>query len=103
MENIANKVIDLVSQGTTSAVEAYTSYYQAESLGWILFGIVIILGGIWGFRKALTENCSDERLQLQFVSVIVIIFGSFFIPFNIGTAVSPKAFAIHQIISDLKK
>ena len=108
MENALQELANLGSEGVLRAVEGYTRWYLVSAICWCLVGIVfVIIGYKIGKHKLDEDSFIDDTdvwngLVRYIAGGIVILLGLLIAIHNLSTICAPEAYAIHNLISDIK-
>jgi hypothetical protein len=107
METQIENLIDLGSAAAQIAIAEYTRWFFVKSLAWIGVGIACVIAAIlvWKNREK-WDDCGLmsflEDLKC-FIFPALIVCAALTIPLNLPTLLNPKAYAIHQLITDVQK
>ncbi len=102
MENVLQELTNLGSAGVARALEGYTRWYLVSAIGWLILGIIAVCLGIKIMRQDWKCLDRDDQWVKYCVAGVVILIGSVIVIYNCSTIVAPEAYAIHNLIVDLK-
>lgn len=98
MEDVLQELTNLGSAGVARALEGYTRWYLVSAIGWLVMGIVWIVGG---YIYTKSDWFEDEPCIKYIMGYLVIFFGAMMIIYNLSTVCAPEAYAIHALINDV--
>jgi hypothetical protein len=108
MDEIMEKLMTLGNDLVVTAVEQYTVWYFTHAVGWFIVGAVLILLG-WKRKNYIfsADLCGDFNEAWNgciryLLGYFLMFFGIAIMIFNLCTIIAPKAYAIHNLINDLK-
>ena len=101
MEQTLQELTNLGSAGVQQAVEHYARWYFISAVGWELAGIILIICGIKLFSYKNESDFWDE-IGKYIIPPITLIVGVIMVIYNLATIIAPTAYAIHQLINDIK-
>lgn len=104
MEQQLEKLTQLGTDAVQAAITQYTHWFVVSSLCWLAFGAVCAIAAVtcWQKRNVWLEY---EDGDFPYLGVAAILLGSFAIltvPINVPTLLQPRAYAIHQLITDAR-
>lgn len=97
MNQNIDKLTQLGTDAVQSAVASYTAYFITSSICWLLIGVACIIAAFYFYKKF-----QDEEFALPICGLLVLV-GILTIPINLPTLLHPRAYAIHQLITDAAK
>lgn len=97
MEKELQTLNNMMTPAIQGAIAEYTTWHIVSALGWLLAGIFAILGAwqLWKRREEWEEPAVCG-------AIVLLIAGMLTFPWNLPNLVSPKAYAIHQLIKDIR-
>lgn len=103
--DLINKLAAVLGNSAQGIVDAYTWYFIATSIVWLIFGLVLLAVAI-GFNKTMRkqENYKDDtNLQMvAWVPALILGFVGLLVVFdNLADLSAPRAAAIHQLLKDI--
>lgn len=107
MEQQLEKLTQLGTDAVQAAITQYTQWFVVSSLCWLAFGAACAIAAetIWRKRNVWIKKDEYSPLDFPFLEVAAILLGSLAIltvPLNIPTLLQPRAYAIHQLITDAR-
>jgi hypothetical protein len=104
MEVQIDKLTVLGTEAVQAAIAEYTKYFLVSSIVWIVFGVLCAYtAALLGKRGLKMEDYHDGKMPVLAAATLLLIVGCACIPMNLPTLFSPKAYAIHQLISDARE
>jgi len=94
-QNTVDKITQLGSDAVQGTITEYTLWYFFNSVAWIVFGVVICAYAIRLWKI-------NQQNGAKFAALGVLFIGMLFISANIPTLFTPKGYAIHQFLKDIK-
>lgn len=109
-QELAKSLSELGTDAARQSIEEYTRWYAVSATAWTLFGVVMLVAGIVLFKKLLKvwsrkDMDGGEIVALLFAQacgVVIALIGLWMITHNAATIVSPRAYAIHALIRDVR-
>jgi hypothetical protein len=95
MEQQIDKLTQLGTSAVQDAVVNYTHWFFTSATCWLLFGLLCLVGA-W---KAWKERDTFEEYSVL-AAIILLIVGALTVPLNVPTLLNPRAYAIHQLVTD---
>lgn len=106
MEQQLEKLTQLGTEAVQAAITQYTQWFVVSSLCWLTFGAVSAIAAVTFWRKRNVWLKKDEySSDVPILEIAAVILGSFAIltvPLNVPTLLQPRAYAIHQLITDAR-
>lgn len=100
---IVNQVLTTVSEHGAVAVTEYTTFFAHSAIMWTLIGAGLTLAGLLTFVLGLFRRDYYGGVNgLVYAGLIVAFAGLMFVGSNFGTLKAPQAYAIHQLIGDVR-
>lgn len=107
METHIDKLTQLGTEAVQSAISHYTHWFVVSAICWLVLGLVCAILSIVLWRKrtewqereksdSFMEYAGEAAVFLMVIAVITL-------PMNIPTLLQPRAYAIHQLITDASK
>ena len=95
MEKQIEKLTDLGTSAVQNAIAEYTQWLIVSSLCWLGFGLLCLVAAmtIWKYREGLEESSRVGAVILTAIAIIIV-------PLWLPTLISPRAYAIHQLVED---
>lgn len=107
-----NELMNALNSASGAAIEHYTNWYFIQAIVLILFGFFLCLSCIvlakhahrmWkADKKRLGNFFSDQTTLFICLAIATGTVGILFIVFNIATLIEPTAYAIHELIEDIR-
>ena len=97
MNEQLEKLTILGTDATQATISHYTHWFQVSAITWTGVGISCGLGAIWAWK---------HREKLEFgkeISIALLVISILTIGCNVATLFSPRAYAIHQLINDIRQ
>jgi len=94
---IINRIAEILGTSGQYAVQEYATWYIAQAIGLIAFGVYLIYKGY----KFVTPEGWGEQLT-PIVKGVLIFVGALFVIHQLPDLFSPEAIAIHQLLRDVK-
>lgn len=92
-----NKLSEVLSTTGTDIIVEYTAWHQISAFVWFNFGLFLTIAA---FKCPVHEDINGIPKAL--LKGLVCITGLIFISFNIANIFAPEAYAIHQLILDIR-
>jgi len=104
IENI-NRVTDILTNVSTDVLSSYTAWHLTSAVGFLILGLVLIATGagvaFWAHKHKFADYEDYTILGLLGGGSIILV-GVLMVVANISTVISPDAYAIHQLIRDIR-
>jgi hypothetical protein len=103
MTNELQIINAILNNATQTTVDAYSNWFCAAAICWTIFGLSLIIAGIYVFKgdKIKEKFDNDGEFWLGLVSLLSIFIGSVIVFAHLPDLFSPQGIAIHQLIRDL--
>lgn len=101
VEKIMKLLTDLGTEGVQRTIEGYTRWYLVSAICWFVAGILVIITG-WKIQKPLQKHFEDNQWIKYIISGVIIAIGYLLISYNLSTICAPEAYAIYNLINDVK-
>ncbi len=98
--NLIKTLADTIGETASEVVTHYAFYHFFQAAAFIALGLVIVR---FGMKLTYNDDISHDvpRAFQSFFKYGIIFVGLLFVVANFPDLLSPKAIAIHQLISDL--
>lgn len=96
----------LVSGGAGQAVNAYTWYFIAASVVWLVVGVSCLVGAYVLSTKARASDKDQEAVYWLggwVAPAILVLTGVLISASNLSDLLAPQAAGIHQLLSDISR
>lgn len=102
MEKEIQQLTQLGEAAVQSAISEYAVWFTVSAICWLLFGVAcfVAVAVIWRCRKWIVEKYLVGPAVI--IGVLLILIGTLTIPINVPTLTNPRAYAIHQLITDAR-
>jgi uncharacterized integral membrane protein len=100
--NITETLIALGSQTMQQAIQQYTYWHFIDAIVYFCLGLVFIIGSIILYKKYSKNEVWQNEAWPLIVIILLAIVGLFMCADNIVNIFEAKAYAIHQLISDIR-
>jgi hypothetical protein len=102
IEQIIKTLSEIGSPAVRSAVEQYAHWFRVNAIVWAMFGVVLIylskkVNCLWG-----DEGNDEEKRLKTILRCVAIMAGMLFIFVNVVNIFNPTAYAIHQLLMDIR-
>ena len=91
----------VVSQNTSQIVTYYTKWHIIAAFSWIVFGAFLMIGS---YKAPIPQpwQDGDARGFVPMLRGVAFIIGFIFVASNVPDVFAPEAYAIHQLIIDIR-
>jgi hypothetical protein len=98
MEVDYERILNLIQAGSSDALIEYTSWHAHSAMSLLVIGVLFLIFSVISLISFL-ENEEDGK---SLISFIVLLISVLLIAANYPTVVNPKAYAMHQLIKDVR-
>ncbi len=99
-QEVIESIQGIATESAKVAIEQYSSWYLTNAIVWMSLGVVLILIGLATILKKWKDWKYDPELKV--LTSIAIASGVLFIVLNITNLFHYEAYAIHQLLNDLR-
>ena len=100
---IIEELAKVVQQNTMQIVDYYTTWHVLNAFGWMFFGSFLCIAAYKApTPKGWSETSGESAFFVPLVRGIAFIAGLLFIANNLPNVFAPEAYAIHQLIIDIR-
>lgn len=102
-QEIIDKIHHIASESATIAIEQYSNWHFVSAITWLTLGCILVIVGILFLLKPINSIISlTGGLTYGAVLAFMIILGMLIACNNIVNIFHPEAYAIHQLLMDLR-
>jgi len=100
MEKEMQLLNSIMTPAIQGAIAEYTKWHVISAAGWLIFGALCIAGAwqVWKRREQFEESAPAAVC----IAIILIVVGVATLPVNLPNLISPRAYAMHQLIKDVR-
>lgn len=104
MEQQLEKLTQLGTDAVQAAITQYTQWFVASSLCWLALGAVCAIAAVtlWLKRKVWFKSENEDFPVLEVAAILLGSLAILTVPLNVPTLLQPRAYAIHQLITDAR-
>lgn len=99
VSNAIKEIAGAIGIASSEIIPHYARWYIFASIGYMIFGLCISIGGIWWFK---TAGKDIDRPPAILILVIALFVGGLFFFVQVGDLLAPQGIAIHQFIGDIR-
>lgn len=95
---ITKQILEVMQSGSGEAIAHYTAWHAKSAVSWICAGVAFfILSGAFALL-----GYKQHEDGFYVASVVLALLSTVTIALNVPTASEPEAYAIHQLITDVR-
>lgn len=102
MEQQLEKLTQLGTDAVQAAITQYTQWYVVSSLCWLAFGTVCAIAAATCWQKRKVWLQEEDFPVLVAAAILLGSLAILTVPLNVPTLLQPRAYAIHQLITDAR-
>lgn len=108
-QEVIDSIKGIATESATVAIEQYSAWYFTNAVTWLVFGVMLVVVASIFIKRANTYWAQERILGIQggdafpmVVLLMVMLLGVIFIFSNVANLFGSEAYAIHQLLNDLR-
>ena len=98
---IIEQLAKVVQQNTHQIVTYYTKWHVLNAFGWMFVGAFLCIAS-YKAPKPEGWDGSESKVFVPIIRGVAFVAGLFFVANNLPNVFAPEAYAIHQLIIDIR-